>query len=129
MEFGKALETYTVLTIGDGLVTVIPALMISISGGLIITRAGSDGKLGTELHRQIFGHSQPLLLGAGVLVALAALPSMPKIPFLLLGGAAGSAGWAMRRKERPAAAREESKPAAARRTWNPCSKWSPWRSK
>jgi flagellar biosynthesis protein FlhA len=115
MEFGKALETYTVLTIGDGLVTVIPALMISISGGLIITRAGSDGKLGSEFHRQIFGRSQPLLLGAGVLVTLAALPSMPKLPFLLLGGAAGSAGWAMRRKEqnRPAV-HEESKPAAAR---------------
>jgi flagellar biosynthesis protein FlhA len=115
MEFGKALETYTVLTIGDGLVTVIPALMISISGGLIITRAGSDGKLGSEFHRQIFGRSQPLLLGAGVLVTLAALPSMPKIPFLLLGGAAGSAGWAMRRKEqsRPAV-QEASKPAAAR---------------
>jgi flagellar biosynthesis protein FlhA len=115
MDFVKALQTYTVLTIGDGLVTVIPALMISISGGLIITRAGSDGKLGTEFHRQIFGRSQPLLLGAGVLVALAALPAMPKVPFLLLGGAAGWAGWAMRGKERSRpVAQEESKPAAAR---------------
>jgi flagellar biosynthesis protein FlhA len=115
MDFGKALETYTVLTIGDGLVTVIPALMISISGGLIITRAGSDGKLGSEFHRQIFGRSQPLLLGAGVLVTLAALPSMPKIPFLLLAGAAGWGGWTMRRKEqsRPAV-QEENKPAAAK---------------
>src|ERR1051325_5640152 len=61
MEFRKALETYTVLTIGDGLVTVIPALMISISGGLIVTRAGSESRLGTEFPRQIFGNSQPLL--------------------------------------------------------------------
>ena len=115
MDFSRALETYTVLTIGDGLVTVIPALMISISGGLIITRAGSDGKLGSEFHRQILGRSQPLLLGAGVLVALALLPAMPKIPFLLLGGAAGWGGWTMRQKEqsRPAA-QEESKPAAAK---------------
>ena len=115
MDFSKALETYTVLTIGDGLVTVIPALMISISGGLIITRAGSDGKLGAEFQRQILGRSQPLLLGAGVLAALAALPAMPKIPFLLLGGAAGWAGWTMRQKERSRpAAQEESKPAAAK---------------
>ena len=52
------------LTIGDGLVTVIPALMISISGGLIVTRASSDARLGAEFHKQIFGNSQPLLLAA-----------------------------------------------------------------
>src|SRR5260370_15748076 len=57
MEFQKALETYTVLTIGDGLVTVIPALMISISGALIVTRAGSESRLGTEVRKQIFGNS------------------------------------------------------------------------
>ena len=113
MEFRKALETYTVLTIGDGLVTVIPALMISISGGLIVTRASSDAPLGTEFRRQIFGHSQPLLLGAGVLMTLAALPSMPKIPFLLLGGGAGWVGWTLRRREHlHRAAPEEAKPAA-----------------
>ena len=99
MEFRKALETYTVLTIGDGLVTVIPALMISISGGLIVTRASSDARLGVEFHRQIFGNSQPLLLAAGVLMALAVLPGMPKLPFLMLGGGAGVVGWRMRRKE------------------------------
>src|SRR4029077_3917259 len=99
MDFRKALETYTVLTIGDGLVTVIPALMISISGGLIVTRASSDARLGAEFHRQILGNSQPLLLAGGVLLALAALPSMPKLPFLLLGGGAGFAGWKMRQRE------------------------------
>jgi len=115
MDFQKALETYTVLTIGDGLVTVIPALMISISGGLIVTRASADARLGVEFQRQIFGNSQPLLLAGGVLVTLAALPSMPKLPFLLLGGGAVAAGWRMRRKElRLAAPAAESKPAAAR---------------
>lgn len=98
MEFQRALETYTVLTIGDGLVTVIPALMISISGGLIVTRASSDARLGTEFGRQIFGNWQPLLLASGVLCALALLPGMPKLPFLILGGGAGAAGWQMRRK-------------------------------
>jgi len=115
MDFRKALETYTVLTIGDGLVTVIPALMISISGGLIVTRASSDARLGVEIQRQIFGNSQPLLLASGVLVALAALPSMPKLPFLLLGGGTGVIGWRMRKKElRLSAPPAESKPAAAR---------------
>jgi len=114
MDFQKALETYTVLTIGDGLVTVIPALMISISGGLIVTRASSEARLGAEFERQILSNSQPLLLAAGVLLALAALPGMPKLPFLLLGGGAGSFAWRMHRKEtaRAAAVREESKPAA-----------------
>ena len=115
MDLRKAIETYTVLTIGDGLVTVIPALMISISGGLIVTRAGSDAKLGTEFQKQVFGNAQPLMLAAGVLGALALLPSMPKIPFLLLGGAAGAAGWSMRRGAAPAPeAADDSKPAAAK---------------
>jgi flagellar biosynthesis protein FlhA len=114
MDFLKALQTYTVLTIGDGLVTVIPALMISISGGLIVTRASSDARLGTEFQRQIFGNSQPLLLAAGVLLALAALPGIPKLPFLLLGGGAGAVGWRMRRKEVLPAAPAEGKPAPAK---------------
>jgi len=115
MDLRKALETYTVLTIGDGLVTVIPALMISISGGLIVTRASSDARLGAEFHRQIFGNSRPLLLAAGVLCALAALPGMPKLPFLLLGGGAGAVGWKLRQKEVQAAATPaEQKPAASK---------------
>src|SRR5207237_2140487 len=61
MDFRKALETYTVLTIGDGLVTVIPALMISIAGGLIVTRASSDTKLGAAFRKQFLGSPQPFL--------------------------------------------------------------------
>src|SRR6476620_1555771 len=60
MELKRALQTYTVLTIGDGLVTVIPALMISISGGLIVTRASSDSKLGAQVKAQVFTNPQPL---------------------------------------------------------------------
>jgi len=92
----KALQTYTVLTIGDGLVTVIPALMISISGAMIITRASSENRLGVEFQKQIFGSYPPLLLASGVLIALAAFPGLPKIPFLLLGAGLGSVGWRMR---------------------------------
>src|SRR5277367_2555289 len=98
MDLGSALQTYTVLTIGDGLVTVIPALMISISGGLIVTRASSDSRLGAQFQAQVFGKSEPLLLASGVLVALSLFPGLPTIPFLALGGGLGAIGWRMRRK-------------------------------
>src|ERR1700691_4809922 len=98
MDLGHALQTYTVLTIGDGLVTVIPALMISISGGLIVTRASSDSKLGAQFQKQIFGKSEPLLLASGVLVVLSLFPGMPTVPFLALGSGLGAVAWRMRRK-------------------------------
>ena len=98
MEFRRALETYTVLTIGDGLVTVIPALMISVSGGLIVTRASSEARLGADVRRQLFGSPQPLLLASGVLLALALFPGLPKIPFLLMGAGLGTGAWKMRKK-------------------------------
>jgi flagellar biosynthesis protein FlhA len=106
VEISKALQTYTILTIGDGLVTVIPALMISISGGMIVTRASSDNRLGMEVQKQVFGAAQPLLLASGVLVAFALLPGLPKIPFLVLGAALGTAGWRMKQSADVAAKAE-----------------------
>ena len=98
MDLIRALSTYTVLTIGDGLVTVIPALMVSVSGGLIVTRASSEERLGADVRRQVFSNPQPLILAGGVLVALAAFPGLPNIPFLILGSAVGIAGWKLRQK-------------------------------
>src|SRR5258708_395274 len=92
-DIGKALQNYTILTIGDGLVTVIPALMISISGGMIVTRASSDNRLGVEFQRQMFGSAQPLIWSSGILIALAAFPGLPKIPFFLLGSGLGAIAW------------------------------------
>ncbi len=109
MELKQALQTYTVLTIGDGLVTVIPALMISVSGGLIVTRATSDERVGKEFQKQLFGKTQPLLLASGVLVALAAFPGLPTVPFLLLGGGLGAGAWAKRRKTDAAVKKEAAK--------------------
>src|SRR5262249_37490400 len=99
MDLTRALETYSILTIGDGLVTVVPALMISISAGLVITRANSDRRLGTEVQRQLFSSWQPLALAAGILGALSLFPSMPMLPFLVLSGGAGAAAWRMRKKQ------------------------------
>jgi flagellar biosynthesis protein FlhA len=114
MDLSRALETYTVLTIGDGLVTVIPALMISISGGLIVTRASSDERLGTDFGTQIFGNSQPLLLASGVLVVLSVFPGLPTIPFLALGAGLGTVSWNMRKKEVGGCGQREPGSAPAR---------------
>jgi flagellar biosynthesis protein FlhA len=64
---------------------------------MIVTRSGSDHQLGTDFRQQVFGKSQPLLLAAGVLIALAAFPGLPKIPFLIMGGGLGTVAWRMRR--------------------------------
>src|SRR5580692_990865 len=98
MDLKRAIQTYTILTIGDGLVTVIPALMISVSGAMIITRASSESKLGADFRSQIFTRWQPLMFTAGVLIALAAFPGLPKLPFLLLGSGVGDACWKSRQR-------------------------------
>ncbi|MEO8592013.1 MAG: flagellar biosynthesis protein FlhA [Candidatus Solibacter sp.] len=97
MDLKRAIQTYSVLTIGDGLVTVIPALMISISGAMIVTRSSSDSRLGDEFRRQVFGKWQPLMFTAGTLICLAAFPGLPKVPFLIMGVGLGAASWKMRR--------------------------------
>jgi len=112
MDLQRALQTYTVLTIGDGLVTVIPALMISISGGLIVTRASSDVLLGVEFRRQVFGKAQPLMLASAVLICLAAFPGLPTIPFLAVGLALGGWSWRMRQKNDAAVAVSTEEKAA-----------------
>lgn len=102
VEIQRALQTYTILTIGDGLVTVIPALMISVSGGMIVTRASSDQRLGADVRKQVFSQSQPLLLASGVLAAMAAFPGLPKLPFIALSAGAGFIGWKLRESNKKA---------------------------
>jgi len=112
MDLQRALSTYTVLTIGDGLVTVIPALMVSVSGGLIVTRTSSESKVSADVKKQVFSNPQPLMLSGGVLIAMAAFPGLPTIPFLILGSGVGYAGWRIRQK----LAAQEALPAASSAT-------------
>src|ERR1700689_2333251 len=115
MDLAKALQTYTVLTIGDGLVTVIPALMISISGGLIVTRASSDDRMGADFAKQLFGSTQPLYLASGVLIVLGVFPGLPPIPFMVLGSGLAFSAWKMgQRQEAAAKSTAVAKPAAAK---------------
>jgi flagellar biosynthesis protein FlhA len=94
-------------------VTVIPALMISISGGLIVTRASSDQTLGADFGSQLFGNHQPLILSGAVLLVLALFPGLPTIPFLVMGAGLGSLGWKMReRKHQADKSTSTVKPAA-----------------
>src|SRR5436190_7644974 len=84
-----ALTTFTILTIGDGLVTAIPSLLISIAGGLVTTRASSDVSMGQEVSTQLFSNPKPVYFGAGIVGSLALIPGFPKFSFLFLGGLLG----------------------------------------
>jgi flagellar biosynthesis protein FlhA len=105
--FQQALKTYTILTVGDGLVTIIPSLLVSMAGGIVVTRAGSDYSLGADIGRQMFKTSRPLWIVSGVLLTLALIPGMPKISFAALGGITMFAAWKMK----PGAAAEPVKGA------------------
>jgi flagellar biosynthesis protein FlhA len=81
-----ALTTYTILTIGDGLVTAIPSLLISISGGLVTTRAASDVSMGESVSTQLFSNPRPVYFGSGIVAGLGAIPGFPKFSFFFLAG-------------------------------------------
>src|SRR5271170_5459 len=82
--FMGALKTYTVLTVGDGLVTMIPSLLVSVAGAIVLTRASSDSTLGTDLGKQLFRKSRSLWIAAGVMGGLAIIPGLPKFSFILM---------------------------------------------
>jgi flagellar biosynthesis protein FlhA len=113
--FREALKTYTVLTVGDGLVTMIPSLLVSMAGGIVVTRASSDATLSVDVGRQILSRRRPLLIAAGVMLALAAIPGLPKFSFLSLAAGTAFLAWrAPKLTEEPAtaaAAAGEKKPA------------------
>ena len=114
MSFANAAETYTLLTIGDGLVTQIPALIISTAAGIIVTRAGSESNLGAEIASQILYQPRAIGITAIVLFGFGIIPGLPLLPFWVLGALAGGLTLFIHRAnkqrtlaEQDAAAREE----------------------
>lgn len=85
----EAAKTYTVLTVGDGLVTMIPSLLVSVAGGIVVTRTSSETTVGVEFGRQLFGRRLPLRIAAGVMFLLGLIPGLPKFSFFLLAALAG----------------------------------------
>ncbi len=84
-----AVKTYTILTVGDGLVTMIPSLLVTVSGAMVLTRASSAGQLDSELKTQLFARRNTLWIACGVLATMSLVPGMPKLAFLLTAGAVG----------------------------------------
>jgi len=109
--FREALRTYTTLTVGDGLVTMIPSFLVSIAGGMVVTRAGSDQSLSSDLGRQLFGTSRPLWIASGVLLLLALIPGLPKLSFVAVAALLILAARRVGKAKQPEAA-QSAKPDA-----------------
>ncbi|OGF99885.1 MAG: flagellar biosynthesis protein FlhA [Candidatus Glassbacteria bacterium GWA2_58_10] len=89
MSFQDAIKTYTLLTVGDGLVSQIPALVVSTAAGIIITRASSESHLGIDIQNQLMAKPRALIITASVLTFFGLVPGLPTIPFLILAGLVG----------------------------------------
>jgi flagellar biosynthesis protein FlhA len=94
--FSEATHQYSLLTVGDGLAAQIPALLISVATGIIVTRAASDRDLGSDIANQILGQRKAPLVAAGAIGLFALIPGLPKLPFLLIAAIFGAIAWAVR---------------------------------
>jgi flagellar biosynthesis protein FlhA len=116
LSFSEAARTYTLLTVGDGLVTQIPALIVSTAAGLLVSKAGVSGAADKAMMKQLSGYPQALGMSAGVMLVLSLLPGIPMLPFLALGGGAAALAFYARKHKRTvtaAAAAAAAAPPAA----------------
>src|SRR5271156_589356 len=94
--FQEALKTYTILTVGDGLVTILPSLLVSVAGGIVVTRAASKESLGVNVGKQLFNSPRLLWIAGGALTALGLIPGLPKVAFFSLAAILMFAAWKMK---------------------------------
>ncbi|HEU0148039.1 MAG TPA: flagellar biosynthesis protein FlhA [Bradyrhizobium sp.] len=112
LSFGEAARSYTLLTVGDGLVTQVPALIVSTAAGLLVSKAGVSGAADKALLKQFSGYPQALGMSAAVMLVLAALPGIPAFPFLALGTGAAAMAWKARKQKHVNQAQEAAAAAA-----------------
>jgi flagellar biosynthesis protein FlhA len=113
MPFADAAATFTTLTVGDGLVSQIPALLVSTAAGIVVTKGGMEGSADAALIRQLGGDAKPLGLAAGAAGVLALMPGLPFLPFIALAGLAGAAAWLRHATPLPPPESELQPPAPA----------------
>ncbi len=113
MAFGDAASTYSTLTIGDGLVSQIPALIVSLAAGLLVSKAGVEGEADKAVFGQLSANPAAMGMVGGTAIAVGLLPGMPLLPFLLLGGGAGAIAWFSVQKREKASIQEVEDAAAA----------------
>ena len=102
LQLAEALRTYTILTVGDGLATMIPSLLVSVAAGMVVTRASSESSLGADLARQVISGHRPLLIASGAMFLLAMIPGLPKFSFLLMSALTALLAWRAGGEERKA---------------------------
>jgi flagellar biosynthesis protein FlhA len=109
MTFADAAHAYTLLTVGDGLVTQVPALIVSTAAGLLVSKAGVTGAADKALLSQLSGYPKALGMSSAVMLVMSLLPGIPMIPFLMLGGGAGALAYVINRRNKEAIAAEVKK--------------------
>jgi flagellar biosynthesis protein FlhA len=107
LSFSEASSTYTILTVGDGLVTQIPALIVSTAAGMLVTKGGVEGTADKAVFGQLGGYPKALAMSAALMLLMALLPGIPKIPFLLIAAMAGGGAFMLWRQEDQAKLDEE----------------------
>lgn len=108
IEVTQALQTYTLLTIGDGLVSQIPALLISTGTGIMVSRAASESSLGSAISKQVVANPKPLMITGAMLVGLGIVPGLPTVPFLIVGGGLAAIAFVLQRTQKEAAEKAEA---------------------
>lgn len=99
LPFGEAIDRFGRLTIGDGLVSQVPAVLVSVAAGILVTRSASVDGLGDDLGNQLFSKPKVLMVSAVVLFAFGLVPAFPTLPFLFMAGMSAFMGWQMKKKE------------------------------